>query len=231
MNTHAGIILQARLGSTRLPGKALARIGSRTILEHCIARLMAAGDGEVVLATTDRREDDVLAALARSLGARVFRGSEDDVLERMAGAVARFGYEYVVRATADNPAVDLDSAGRLLRALQDYGADYAIESGLPYGATVEAMTRDALFRAAAGADLESDREHVTPFIRRRLDEFHVVQLAAPRGLMRPDLRLTVDTREDLLYMRELYARAGGEMPTLSAFIAAADASLQLHEAA
>jgi len=231
MNTHAGIILQARLGSTRLPGKALARIGSLTILEHCLARLQAGGAGEVVLATTDRREDDVLASLGRAAGARVFRGNAEDVLERIASAVARFGYEHVVRATADNPGVDIECAGRLLLALQEYGADYAIEAGLPYGSTVEAMTRDALFRAAAGADRADDREHVTPYIRRRLDEFHVVQLAAPPGLRRPELRLTVDTREDLSYMRELYRRTSQDLPSLQALIAAADAGLRLDEAA
>ena len=221
MKADVGIILQARVGSTRLPGKALARIGSRTILEHCLRRLMASGAGRVVLATTQRREDDALEVIASQLGAPVYRGSTNDVLERYAETAARFGFEHIVRATADNPAVDVEAPGRLLTALRALDADYAVENGLPYGAAVEAMTRDALFRAAASATRVDDREHVTPYIRRTTQRFRTLQVTAPAPLSRPDVRVTVDTPEDLTRMRELFARTGTENPTLRQIIEAA----------
>ena len=86
MNIRPGIILQARLASTRLPGKALAVLGGRTLLEHCIRRLIDSGVDRIVLATTDRPEDDPLAEIARRCGVGTFRGASDDVLGRFAAA-------------------------------------------------------------------------------------------------------------------------------------------------
>jgi spore coat polysaccharide biosynthesis protein SpsF (cytidylyltransferase family) len=226
MTQDVGIILQARVASTRLPGKALASIGSRTLLEHCLRRLIASGAGRVVLATTRRRDDDALALIADKLDVPVSRGSTEDVLERYAETAAQFGFEYIIRATGDNPCVDIDAPRRLLEAMNAYDADYAAESGLPFGGGVEAMTRDALFRAAASAGDPYEREHVTPFIKRRPDEFHIALVSAPLALRRSGLRLSVDTREDLLFVRDLYARAGSEMPGLVDVIAAADCADQ-----
>ena len=109
MRTRAGIILQARLGSSRLPRKALAAIAGQTILEHCLRRLMFAGVAPVVLATTDRPEDQALAAVAQHLGASVFRGDADDVLGRFVAAAEAFDFDHVVRATGDNPGVDIQA--------------------------------------------------------------------------------------------------------------------------
>lgn len=214
MNGHVGIIVQARLASTRLPGKALAPLGSRSVLDHVLQRMIASGVGRVVLATTERPEDDALDVIATRLGVTVFRGNTNDVLERYAEAVARYGFEHIVRASADNPAVDIQAPGRMLMALRDHDADYVREVGLPHGADVEVITRDALFRAAAEAHTAYDREHVTTYIRQHTDDFRVVQMAAPRPLARADLRFTIDTRGDLLYMRELFSRTESQMPTL-----------------
>jgi spore coat polysaccharide biosynthesis protein SpsF len=224
MRTRAGIVLQARIGSQRLPGKALEPIGGCSMLERCLRRLIAGGVGRVVLATTTLFEDDTLAAIAKRLGVQVFRGDVDDVLGRYAGAAEAFDLDPVVRATADNPAVDIQGPGRVLAALRSSGADFVIEDNLPYGACVEAMTRRALMHAHASADSAHDREHVTSFIKRRTDLFNVVYLPAPAPLARPSLRLSVDTRDDLDWMRELYFRAGSSEPTLAQLIAAAGRS-------
>lgn len=218
MRTHTGIILQARVSSTRLPGKAIASIGSRTLIEHCLARLIASGVGHVVLATTRLPEDDALELVAHRLGVPVFRGSSGDVLERFAETAARFGFDPIVRATGDNPAVDVQAPGRMIAALRETDADYVRETGLPHGADVEVITRDALFRAAAAATSADDREHVTTYVRDRPEEFRVAEMAAPRLLSRPDLCFTVDTRADLLYMRALFLRTGSEMPALRQLI-------------
>jgi spore coat polysaccharide biosynthesis protein SpsF len=174
-----------------------------------------------VLATTDRPEDDVLETLAHRLGVLVFRGAEDDVLDRFVQCAATFELDPVIRATADNPCVDIDAARRLLEVLDRTGADYARENGLPCGAAVEGVRAAALALASLTTRDKSDREHVTPFVRRRTDLFDVVEVNAPVALRQPDLRVTVDTWEDLQAVRELYFRVDDEMPALAQLIAAA----------
>src|SRR5688572_1998172 len=127
MRTAAGIVLQARYASTRLRGKALEPMGGRTILEQCLRRLVRAGVARVVLATTTEPEDDALAAVSMRMGVAVYRGDRDDVLGRFSEAAHQFGLDPVLRATADNPAVDVQSPGRVLAALRATGADYIRE--------------------------------------------------------------------------------------------------------
>jgi spore coat polysaccharide biosynthesis protein SpsF len=221
MRTRAGIILQARFGSSRLPGKALATIGGKTILEHCLRRLMFAGVARVVLATTNRPDDDALDAIARDMGVGVYRGDVKDVLGRYVSAADAFDLDTIVRATGDNPCVDIQAAGRVLELLRTDRADYACEDGLPYGAAVEAVTRAALIRAAHESHHVEDREHVTLYVRRNTQRFRVRRAPAPSPLRRPDVRVTVDTAADLEHVRELYARTGKEMPSLLHLIDAA----------
>lgn len=223
-HTATGIVLQARLASRRLPRKALAVVAGRTILEHCLTRLKAADVGPVILATTDGGEDDELAGAADRLGVPVFRGPAADVLERFARCATRHGLDHVIRATADNPGVDIGAAERVLALLQDNRADYAGEERLPYGGAVEAVTTEALCRAAELAGEPYDREHVTTYVKRRTDLFRVVTAAAPHAIARPDVRLTVDTRHDLERIRALYLEAGAEVPTIAELIAAWDRS-------
>ena len=231
MPFRTGILLQARMASTRLPGKALELIEDRPILEHCLGRLVAAGVGRVVLATTTLEEDTVLCDLATRLGVAVFRGSDTDVLGRMAGAAEAFDLDPIIRATGDNPAVDIDAAERSLGALNGLHADYVCEDGLPYGAAVEAVTREALMRAAREARDPDDREHVTTWVKKRSDLWNLAFPAPPMPLRRPALRVTVDTPADLAYVRSLFARAGGGQPSLRALIEAAEPVTQKREVA
>jgi spore coat polysaccharide biosynthesis protein SpsF len=216
------IVLQARMGSSRLPGKVLAPLAGRTMLAHCIERLRAADVGDVLVATTKRPDDDAVVAEAGRLGVRVVRGAVDDVLGRIGQAVAGWNGPYVIRAAADNPMVDMDGARRLLPLL-DEGADYCVEEGLPVGASIEAMRTDVLRKADRLATSASDREHVTPYIRHH-EAFTVRLLQAPLALRRPALRLTVDTRTDLQFVRSLLepADAGGRLLALSEIVALAD---------
>lgn len=224
--SRCGIVLQARMGSSRLPGKALASVGSRTILEHCLRRLLAPGVAPVVLATTVRPEDEALAGVARDLGVQVFRGDAEDVLDRYVRCAAAFEFDTVIRATADNPGVDMQAPVRVLECLEYTDADYVREEGLPYGAAVEGIRTDALVQASVVARDAFDREHVTPLVRRRPDLFGVLELSAPAAVARPDVRLTVDTADDLRHVREVYERAGSELPTLVDLIAASDRVLR-----
>jgi spore coat polysaccharide biosynthesis protein SpsF len=219
------IILQARMGSSRLPGKAMAPINGVPIITRCLARLCSAGRGRVVLATTTQPDDDALVAAATRAGVRVFRGDADDVLGRFARVTEQVSAQYVVRATADNPAVDPGSILRLTDAVMKQGADHAVEVGLPLGCTVEVVTAAALLDAAGRATLPDDREHVTPFIRRESSGFTCVSLPAPAAVTRPDLRFTIDTAADLDYMRRVFAaaeRAPCRQTALKDLIAAAE---------
>jgi spore coat polysaccharide biosynthesis protein SpsF len=218
--TQVGIVLQARLGSTRLPAKALAPIGGISLLERCLRRLLLARTGQVVLATTVLPEDDVLAAMASRMGIGVYRGSADDVLGRYLAAATAFGFDVVIRATGDNPAVDISAPRRVLRGLG--AADYVCEDGLPYGGAVEAVRTSALSRAATQATAGPDREHVTTFVREHPQVFEVVRLAAPRPLHRPDVRITVDTDVDLAHLRRVFSHITTAEPTLRQIITASD---------
>lgn len=224
MTGRAIIVLQARLASRRLPGKALALIGGRPILARCLDRLQAGGAAPVVLATTTNREDDMLAAVAIGQGVPVVRGPDADVLRRFLMVAERFGADYIIRATADNPAVDIDAPRRVLQVLVGSFVDYVTESGLPYGAAVEAVTVDALRKADAMVVDTSDREHVTRLVRcNRL--FQAIEVAAPRAVHRPNLRLTVDTLHDLAHMRRVLSAFDDDTiePPLAAIVAAATA--------
>jgi spore coat polysaccharide biosynthesis protein SpsF len=204
--SEAVIILQARMASTRLPGKALASIGVRTLIGHCLARLRIAGAAPVILATTTNQEDDALVAAAATYGVPAFRGSADDVLGRFVLAAQSIGARFVVRATGDNPAVDIGGPARVLTALRSTRADHVIEDGMPYGGAVEGVTLAALVRASELATSAADREHVTPWIRRDRTRFTAVKIPAPAALRRPDVCVTVDTTHDLAFMQDVAAR-------------------------
>jgi spore coat polysaccharide biosynthesis protein SpsF len=218
------VILQARMGSSRLPGKVLASLGERSILAQCIERLLAARVGEVLVATTTRPEDEAVVAEAQAAGVAVTRGPVDDVLGRFIGALDGWTGPYVIRATADNPFVDFDGPARLLRVL-DAGADYAVEEGLPVGAACEAMRVEILREAGQLASTPYEREHVTPFIRQSVDRYAVCGTPAPFELRRPSLRLTVDTRQDLQFVRSLVDQTSdASLLPLAQVIALADRS-------
>jgi spore coat polysaccharide biosynthesis protein SpsF len=221
------------MGSSRLPGKVLEPIGRHSILAHCIRRLQTADLGPVIVATTTSSDDDVVEAEARRYGALVYRGPSDDVLARYVGVAEVFGGRYIVRATADNPAVDIDTSGRLIKAVLRSHAEYGVESGLPYGAAVEIVSADTLRRLDTLTDDAEDREHVTLHIKRNMARFRTTVSMAPIDVRRPDLRLTVDTPDDLAFMRQVLEKVddGPSPAPLTAVIAAADAVMRRSQAA
>lgn len=199
---HGAVVLQARMGSRRLPGKVLADLGGASILGRCIYRLRAACVGPVIVATTGLHEDDAVAHEARRHGAAVIRGAVDDVLSRFLVAADTYRLEWIVRATADNPFVDIDAPARVRSVMFSGGLDHVVEHGLPYGTAVEAVRVGALREAARRTTNPHDREHVTPWLRRERG-MRIEVPAAPPAVHRPDLRLTVDTEDDLQFARLL----------------------------
>jgi spore coat polysaccharide biosynthesis protein SpsF len=199
--------LQARMGSARLPGKVLMRIQGQSILERAIRRLRAARllDGVVVL-TTMLPQDDVIEQEGRSAGADVFRGPELDVLHRFQEASDRFAPDLVIRATADNPLIDIGSVDRIVSALKHRKLDWCMETGLPVGAATEVMTAGALRRVDSSATEQRHREHVTLYIKENPLEFRTALLEAPGAVRRPEISLTVDTPEDFEFVNQMICR-------------------------
>ena len=209
---QVGIILQARMGSARLPGKVLKRIEDKPILEHIIERLKKVKQSDkLIVATSTDIKDREVAELAESCGVRCFTGSEQDVLDRFYQATKEFQLEQIVRATGDNPLVDPEEADRLISFHLGTAADYSsntaeVNSGLPLGIGVEVFSFAALERSWAEGKDGEHREHVNEYILQNRDSFNVQVLQAPESKRAPRLRLTVDTEEDLSFMRDIYSR-------------------------
>lgn len=197
-------IIQARMGSTRLPGKVLRTIGDKPMLEHVIERAQASQTlDEVVVATTDREEDDVIKEAAHGLGVNTFRGSEHDVLDRYYQAARIYDAAPVVRLTADCPLLDPKEVDRIVkRFTQAPDVDY-VGTGMTYpeGYGTEIFTFEALRQAWENANLESEREHVTSYIWKRDDQFFVERVDLSEDWS--EFRVTVDHPEDLKVVSEI----------------------------
>ena len=197
------------MGSSRLPGKVLLQIQSQSILERALRRLQAAETVDAVaVLTTTLPADDAVIEMAEVLGALAFRGPELDVLKRYQLASDYFGPEIIIRATADNPLIDIGSVDRIVRALRASDLDYCVEIELPVGAATEAITAQALRRVDALAESPWHREHVTLYVKENPDSFRVAFLAPPDVLRRPDLRLTIDTPEDFILIEDIIQGVG-----------------------
>lgn len=197
-------VIQARMGSTRLPGKVLADIAGRPLILWTVAAVEAvAGIDALVVATTDRLEDDELVAVLERQRLRVHRGSAQDVLRRVADAVGPLEPDVVLRQTADNPYPDPDVMTAQLARLGD-GFDYVGITGLPLGIGAEAVRAAALWSADREATEAADREHVLTFVHRRPERFAIGVLADPPAARQR--RYTVDTPNDLAFARALATR-------------------------
>lgn len=199
-------IVQARIGSTRLPGKVLMCIGGETTLGRVVRRLSRAKlITEVTIATTDSPADDAIVSEANRLGVRCFCGSEQDVLARYLGAAEEFEAEVIVRVTSDCPLIDAGVADQVLQDFFQARVDFAyndVEHSFPRGLDVEALSREALHKAAEIAERQYHREHVTPIFYESPDLFRVAIVHAEKDYSR--YRWTLDTSDDLQLIREIY---------------------------
>jgi spore coat polysaccharide biosynthesis protein SpsF len=200
-------IVQARMGSRRLPGKVLAPIGSKSVLARVLERLASARRIDaIIVATTIRPEDDVIERVSNVNGFAVYRGDPSDVLDRFYRAIQDRPEQILVRVTSDCPLVSPVLVDETVAALIDNDADYASNarpiSTFPEGLDVEAFRREALIRAWHEAVRTSDREHVTPYIWRHPDRFRLQSIVCPDEL--PRVRLTIDEPADLAYLQALF---------------------------
>ncbi len=208
---NVGVIIQARMGSTRLPGKVLKPIAGKPLLDHVLGRLsLLRYPIKVVVATTDLPQDDVIVRHCEARAVAVFRGSESDVLDRYYRCAHEHRFAHVVRLTADNPFTDMDELQRLIELHLTQGNDYTHSFGvMPLGVGAEIFSFAALEKSARDGDAPNHREHVNEYIQENPTLFGIGALQVVDGKSRPDLRLTVDTEEDYQRACAIAGQAAG----------------------
>lgn len=214
MNKKIVAVVQARLGSTRLPNKILRKLNGITLLEFLIQRLKRSKSiSKIVIATTDKKTDDVLAGYAKKLGVGCFRGSEEDVLDRTYNAARQHGADVIVRITSDCPLNDpalIDSmVDEFLHADLDYLCNRKPPT-YPDGFDIEVFSFKSLEKAWEEAKFRFEREHVTPYISEHEDIFRVKSISYPKDYSH--LRLTVDYEEDFELVKQVYEALYGKNP-------------------
>lgn len=195
-------IIQARVGSTRLPKKVLMDLHGKTVLQHVVGRVETAGV-DVVVATTVEQADDEIVSLCEKNNIKYFRGSEEDVLSRYYEAAKYSGAEQIVRVTSDCPLYD----GSLLKDMLEYRGDEdylsnVIERRFPRGLDTEIFNFDVLEKAHKEASQKFEREHVTPYIYQNPDKFKIRHYKRQPNLA--DMRWTLDTEEDWQMIKAVY---------------------------
>jgi spore coat polysaccharide biosynthesis protein SpsF len=205
-------VVEARMRSTRLPGKSARPLAGKPLVQHVIERIRRAGAvDEVMLATSVLPEDDVLAEIARSISAPFHRGSEEDVLARILGASQSAGATIHVQCWGDCPFVDAGEIDRVVATLRETGADLAGNGlhkprTLPIGLDVIALRVAALERAERETrDQPYHREHGTTYLYQNPDRFRIVTLETPPALRVADVDLTINRLPDFELVERIYA--------------------------
>ena len=203
-------LVQARVGSTRLPGKILKEICGKTILYHEIDRLKKCKEiDEIVIATTDKEDDDKIVNEAKKLSVKYFRGSENDVLSRFYYSAKENNADIIVRVTSDCPCIDFEILDKMLIYFKDKykekQIDYlsnTINRTYPRGYDIEIFTFSALEKSYINAEKEYEREHVTPYIYDKTNNF--LKLSFENKEDYSEYRVTLDTIEDFIVIKNIF---------------------------
>lgn len=224
------VVVQARMGSTRLPGKVLLPLADKPLLERQIERIYAANSRfEVCVATTTSAEDDPIRTLCKRIGVRVFDGHPSDLLDRHYHVGLSYGADTVVKIPSDCPLIDPAAIERVLGVYEAAAGSFDFITNLypptwPDGNDVEVMTMEALACAFENADRAFEREHTTPFIWERPERFRISNVTWETGLdFSKTHRFTVDHAEDYAFVSRVYR----ELCTLQRPVFSLQAILQL----
>ncbi|SHN67083.1 spore coat polysaccharide biosynthesis protein SpsF [Paenibacillus sp. ov031] len=200
------VIIQARMGSTRLPGKVMKKLFGKTILQHVTDRISSIGDiNEIVIATTESSLDDIIVDEAKAIGINVFRGSENDVLDRYYRAALTCKAETIIRITSDCPLIDSNIVSSMISQFNNKDYDYVsntINRTFPRGLDAEIFSIQALEEAFLNASSPSFREHVTPYIYNNKTEFKIYDYL--NDIDYSKYRWTLDTVEDWKLIESIY---------------------------
>jgi spore coat polysaccharide biosynthesis protein SpsF len=201
-------ITQARTGSTRFPNKIMNKIEGKTLLDIHVNRIKKAKNNNlIIIATTKKKDDDIIELEANNLGVHCYRGDEDDVLDRFYQAAKSHNPDYLVRLTSDCPLIDPSLIDEIIEATINSNVDYCsntlIES-YPDGQDIEVFTFSALKKAWKKARLTSEREHVTPYMKKN---FKVLNIHS-NNMKFNKVRMTVDEPNDFIVIKRLVDRLG-----------------------
>ena len=193
-----GIIIQARIGSSRLPGKVLKKLFDKSLLEHIIFRLsFLEEDVKLIIATSTLERDDEIERFCNSSNILCFRGSEKNVLERYYLCSRENCFNHIIRLTGDNPFIDAQELDNLIKlhinSRADYSRSFAV---LPKGVGSEIFTFNALEESFLYGQAENHKEHVNEYIEENEDKFQISELKVPKDKNRPEISLTVDNMDD-----------------------------------
>ena len=211
------LVTQARMGSTRLPGKVLQKVCGKELLRIHLDRLIDCKNvSEIIVATTTNAVDDTILEHLQNSQYKIFRGSEDDVLDRYYQAVKDYQPDWVVRVTSDCPLLDPILVDKVIEFAQNKGVDYCSNTLIerfPDGQDVEVFTFNALEKAWKESKKLSEREHVTQYIKNNSSfyghkAFNAINYPAPADYS--DIRMTVDEDRDLLLLEQLVSKLGFE---------------------
>jgi spore coat polysaccharide biosynthesis protein SpsF len=207
--------IEARMTSSRLPGKVLMPIGGVPALGMMVERLQRSQTiTGICLATTTNADDDPLAALAREVGIDCHRGSEPDVLGRVLDAADSVAADVIVETTGDCPMIDpglLDACVLAYLADDVHYCSNSLTPGLPDGLDVQVFSTALLREVAAATDDPADREHVSLYIYEHPERYRIRNVTAPASVRRPDWRWTVDTEDDLAFVRTVVDALGRDV--------------------
>lgn len=205
MKKQVTAIIQARLNSTRLPGKTLKELDGIPMISHVINRVKRCElIDKVVLATVDNELNLSLFSLAKNMKIDFFAGSDSNVLERYFLAAEKFGGDFIVRITGDNPLTDTYFADRAVEGAIKTEADIYSMANLPLGTAVEVIKREALTLAYNLSSTPYHFEHVTPYIKENEKDFKIIREKIEFENSFPNLRLTVDTDDDFKLMEKIF---------------------------
>jgi spore coat polysaccharide biosynthesis protein SpsF len=203
------VVVQARTGSRRLPGKVLSDLAGRPLLAQLLERLgQSQTTGGIVVATSTDPADDAVAEVSKAQGTQVVRGHPTDVLARFVAVLDETGAHAIVRISADSPFLDATAVDTVVADFERGGAELVenhFTPGWPIGTAVEVVTADCLRRIDAEAKELAVREHVTLHAYEQADRYRIRHVPPPHELQAPELRLCVDTAEDLEKARLIYA--------------------------
>jgi len=199
--------IEARMTSTRLPGKVLLPALGKPMLHHLVSRLRTAPSIDaIVLATTENKTDDQLVDFAKQENIQVYRGSEEDVMARVIGAAEMGGADIIVEITGDCPIIDPDIVEQAIQMYLNNNAAYVGNAHIrsyPDGVDVQVFALDALKHSASLTNESLDHEHVTLHIRNHPEIFPHVHLVAPPSLYWPELGLTLDEEADYMLLKKI----------------------------
>lgn len=213
-------IIQARMGSTRLPGKVLKPILGKPLLERMLERVKRACSlDQIVVATSTKTADDPIIKLTNSLGISFFRGSEKDVLDRYYQTAKKYRADIIVRLTADCPLIDpshIDQAVKLLKSEDsDYVSNRSLKQIIPSGFDVEVFALSALKKTHQQAKTSYEREHVTAYIYNHPQLFKLKHVSSRMYGLSPSIHLSVDNKKDLKKVCSIYAKLYLKKPSFT----------------